>query len=179
MRWHDGQWHQVTGLPATLRSALFGSVLARSDRNVWLGSAAPNHKGGSTGAVGHWNGRRWTVTRLQAPAITGHYHVISIVPDGSGGLWALGYCEHVGPRASWCPTQGSRALARIRRSVDRAIPTRPGQAGHPDVRPRHRREVGLGRRIDRHQHLERPDRPLGTSPALTRPHDRALPPTAA
>jgi hypothetical protein len=114
VRWNGLRWQLVTGLPATLRSPLLGSVLARSDRNIWVGSAAPNRKGGSTEAVGHWNGRRWLVTRLRAPAITGHYQVISIVPDGSGGLWALGYCEHVGPRASWCPPQASRLWHEFR-----------------------------------------------------------------
>lgn len=112
VRWHGGQWQQVSGLPATLRTTSLGSVLARSDRNVWVGSAVPNRKGGSTEAVGHWNGHRWSVTRLRAPAITGHYHLTSIVPDGSGGLWALGYCEHAGQHASWCPPQASRLWHR-------------------------------------------------------------------
>ena len=31
-----------------------------------------------------------------------------MVPDGSGGLWALGYCEHAGQHASWYPPQASR-----------------------------------------------------------------------
>ena len=86
MRWRAGQWHQVSGLPARLRTTSLGSVLARSDSNVWVGSTLPNRKGGSTEAVGHWNGHRWTVTPLRASAVTGHYHVISVVSDGSGGL---------------------------------------------------------------------------------------------
>ena len=108
VRWHAGRWHQVSGLPAALRTNSLGSVLARSDTNIWVGTGLPNRKGGTTEAIGHWNGHRWTLTRLRAPAITGWYHIISIVPDGSGGLWALGYCDPGGQHRSWCPPQASR-----------------------------------------------------------------------
>jgi hypothetical protein len=108
VHWSAGQWHQVAGLPASLRTTSVGAVLARSDRSVWIGTAVRNRKGGTTEAIGHWNGHRWTITQLKASAITGWYHVIRIVPDGSGGLWALGFCEHGGQRVSWCPPQASR-----------------------------------------------------------------------
>ncbi len=86
-----GKWQAVTSLPAQLRNAELGAVLARSDSNVWVGGAVSNSAHGTTEAVGHWNGTAWTVRTLPAAASAAKFHVVSIVPDGSGGLWALGF----------------------------------------------------------------------------------------
>lgn len=86
-----GRWQAVTSLPAQLRNAELGSVFARSDSNVWVGGAVSNRAHGTTEAVGHWNGHSWRVTTLPAVVTAAKFHVVSIVPDGSGGLWALGF----------------------------------------------------------------------------------------
>jgi hypothetical protein len=92
VHWFNGRWHRVTSLPAVLRNASLGSVLARSDKNVWVGGATRNSKRGTTEAVGHWNGRTWTVTRLRAAATTNGYRVSSMAADSAGGIWALASC---------------------------------------------------------------------------------------
>ena len=84
-------WRTV-GLPARLATPRLGSVLARSATSVWVGGAIRNRAGGSTEAVGHWNGRGWTVVTLPAPAGRAHYHVTQLVTDGAGGIWAIGQC---------------------------------------------------------------------------------------
>jgi hypothetical protein len=93
VHWSGGHWHKVVSLPAALRNGSLGGVLARSDKNVWVGGAVRNSKKGTTEAVGHWNGHRWTVVKLRAVASAAHYHVASMVTDGVGGIWALGLCE--------------------------------------------------------------------------------------
>ena len=75
-----------------MRNVMLGAVLARSDSDVWVGGGVRNSKGGYTEAVGHWNGHAWSMVTLPVSGTTGQWHVNSIVPDGSGGLWALGYC---------------------------------------------------------------------------------------
>src|ERR1022692_509919 len=92
VHWFSGRWHRVTGLPAALRNASLGSILARSDKNVWVGGATRNARGGTTEALGHWNGRTWTVIRLRARATVNGYRVASLATDGAGGIWALGNC---------------------------------------------------------------------------------------
>lgn len=92
VHWFGGRWHTVTKLPSRLRNASLGSVLARSDRNVWVGGATKNSKHGTTEAVGHWNGHRWTVVTLRAAASASGYQVVSMATDGAGGIWALGNC---------------------------------------------------------------------------------------
>jgi hypothetical protein len=92
VHWFRGRWHAVTKLPSALRNASLGSVLARSDKNVWIGGATKNSKHGTTEAIGHWNGHRWTVVKLRAVASGSGYRVVSLVTDGAGGIWALGNC---------------------------------------------------------------------------------------
>ena len=92
VHWIGGRWRTVAGLPATLRNSSLSSVLARSDRDVWVGGATRNSATGTTETVGHWNGQRWTVIRLHAPATTKLFHVISMASDGAGGIWAVGAC---------------------------------------------------------------------------------------
>lgn len=93
VRWHSHRWTTVSSFPKAMRNQWLGSVRAVSDRDVWVGGAVQNGRGGFTEAVGHWNGRRWSVTQLKAAATVGRFGVGSLAPDGSGGLWALGLCE--------------------------------------------------------------------------------------
>jgi hypothetical protein len=106
IHWYAGRWHAVRGLPSALDNSSLDSVRAVSDDNVWVGGAVKNSKKGTTEALGHWNGKKWTVTDLHATASAFKYSVVSIVPDGSGGLWALGSCI-----AGKCPdTSGASRL---------------------------------------------------------------------
>jgi hypothetical protein len=90
LHWHGGRWHPVPGLPASLRNRSLGAVLARSDQNVWVGGVVRNSQNGTTEAVGHWNGHRWTVVKLRAAATAAPFRIDAMVTDGSGGIWALG-----------------------------------------------------------------------------------------
>ncbi len=101
LHWSGGHWHTVTSLPAELGMGPLGSVLARSDKNVWVGGGVKNSKGGTTEAIGHWNGEHWKVTVLRAAASKAKYNVTSIVTDGAGGIWALADCS-----GSNCPNSG-------------------------------------------------------------------------
>ena len=105
VHWSHGRWQEVTSLPAALRTQWLGSVLARSDRNVWVGGGVANGRGGTTEAIGHFNGKSWTVIRLRAKPTAAPFFVSSIVPDGAGGLWALGLCDYI----NRCPAQPDSA----------------------------------------------------------------------
>jgi hypothetical protein len=105
LHWHGGRWHRGPTLPAALRNRDLGAVLARSDHNVWVGGAIRNSRQGTTEAVGHWNGRRWRVVKLQAAATAAPFRIGAMVTDGSGGIWALGLCT-VGS----CPNEGASRL---------------------------------------------------------------------
>jgi hypothetical protein len=105
VHWHGGRWHSVPGLPASLRNRSLGAVLARSDQNVWVGGAVRNSQNGTTEAVGHWNGHRWTVVKLRAAATTADFRIGAMVTDGSGGIWALGLCA-----ATKCPNGAASRL---------------------------------------------------------------------
>jgi hypothetical protein len=72
---------------------------------VWVGGAVRNSQNGTTEAVGHWNGLRWAVVKLRAPATAAHFHIGATVTDGSGGIWALGLCT-----ATKCPNGAASRL---------------------------------------------------------------------
>src|SRR5215468_10226568 len=91
VHWSGGRWHSVR-LPKALASRPLNSVVARSDKNIWVGTAVTNKKKGTTEAVGHWNGRAWTVKAMPAPASSRRYEVTGLTSDGHGGLWATANC---------------------------------------------------------------------------------------
>ena len=100
MHFNGRRWLTVASLPARLATPRLGTVLAQGPADVWVGGARPNSGGGSTEAVGHWDGRGWTVTTLPAAASRVHYHLTQLVPDGTGGMWAIGQCASCDPTPS-------------------------------------------------------------------------------
>lgn len=91
VHWSGGAWHSV-GLPAALASRPLTQVVANSDKNVWVGSWLRNSKKGATEAVGHWNGRAWTVQTMPVTATSQMFAVSALASDGHGGIWAIGNC---------------------------------------------------------------------------------------
>ena len=91
VHWSGGTWHSVN-LPKALAGRPLSSVVARSDGDVWVGGAVTNRKKGTTEAVGHWNGRSWTVTAFPAVTTSRKYAVSGLAADGHGGLWATANC---------------------------------------------------------------------------------------
>jgi hypothetical protein len=89
IHWSGGQWHALA-VPRSLRGNPLESIVAMSDKSVWIGGATRNGKGGTTEAVGHWNGRRWTVTTMRIAASSAKYTTFALASDGHGGLWAAG-----------------------------------------------------------------------------------------
>ena len=89
IHWSAGRWHSVT-LPKALNGRSVDSVEAFGDANVWVGGATQNSKGGTTEAVGHWNGHRWNVTTMRVADSRASFAMAALAPDGHGGLWAVG-----------------------------------------------------------------------------------------
>lgn len=100
VHWSGGAWHAVT-VPKVLARSGLGSVVARGDKNIWVGGAVKNSKNGTTEAVGHWNGTTWTVLVLPAVASSRKYAVTGFSLDGHGGLWAVANCLTC---AAWVPS---------------------------------------------------------------------------
>jgi hypothetical protein len=95
VHWYGGRWHTVS-LPAQIRNASLGAILARSDKNVWVGGAVQNSQKGTTEAVAHWNGHRWAVVKLHAAPSALPFRIVSMAGDGAGGIWAVGLCSVLG-----------------------------------------------------------------------------------
>ncbi len=68
---------------------------AVSPRDIWAVLGTPQ-TGAWTGpgALVRWNGRRWSVVTLPAPASRVHYHLTQLAADGAGGIRAIGPCAN-------------------------------------------------------------------------------------
>src|SRR5262249_27534157 len=132
VHWSRGRWHSVR-LPKALASRPLNSVVAHSDKNIWVGTSVTNRKKGTTEAVGHWNGRRWTVKAMPASASSRKYEMTGLANDGHGGLWATGNCTSCTgnvPSRGWHRSAGAwkRAVVTAQSPValaSRAPPPRP------------------------------------------------------
>ncbi len=89
LRWNGAAWRKVR-IPY-INDA---SVVADSPRNVWL-TGAGSQDGVTVGAVEHWNGKRWTRTRLD-PVLNPNQLAST---DGHGGVWFSDFAHE--SRAVW------------------------------------------------------------------------------
>ena len=75
--------------PAVLPTVTLSAVVALSDHDVWVGGAYPNSQLGTNEMAAQWNGRQWKVVVLPSLVSVVLYQLTSMVPDGSGGAWAV------------------------------------------------------------------------------------------
>ena len=112
-------WQAVAVQPKLPAGTVLNSVLAQPGGQVWAGGGATNSKAtrgtkGKTEVVARWNGHAWAVTRLPASPSRGRFTMISLVPDGRGGLWGLGQAGNRLPIADrlWHLQRGKWSLVR-------------------------------------------------------------------
>ncbi len=109
VHWNGHAWRPMAVQPRLPRGATLTGILATSRRDIWLGGSVPNDKTGTTELALHWNGRSWTTVSPPARPSEAYEFLTSLVPDGSGGLWAV--AEAVpGPARFWHYTNGAWAL---------------------------------------------------------------------
>lgn len=99
LHWNGSSWKKVT-----LHGKLPGnpsSILAKSDRNVWIGGGSRNRKGGTSEFVAQYTGSALHVKKLPVPASTTKFQVIRLVNDGHGGIWGLTDNQNVSTWRLW------------------------------------------------------------------------------
>jgi hypothetical protein len=108
MHWNGHAWRPMAVQPRLPRRATLTGILATSRRDIWLGGSVPNDKTGTSELALHWNGRSWTTVSPPARPSEADEFLTNLVPDGSGGLWAV--AEAVpGPARFWHYTNGAWA----------------------------------------------------------------------
>jgi hypothetical protein len=108
VHWNGHAWRPVAVQPRLPRHATLDGILAYSSRNVWVGGSAPNDKKGTSELALHWNGTSWANVSPPAASSGDDEFLISLVPDGSGGMWAA--AEAIpGPARFWHYTNGAWA----------------------------------------------------------------------
>ncbi|HEX9033254.1 MAG TPA: hypothetical protein VF834_15555 [Streptosporangiaceae bacterium] len=123
VHWSGGAWHSVI-LPKALVGRPLSSVVASSDKNVWVAGALPNSKKGTTEAVGHWNGSVWKVQVMPVLATAQKFAVSGMASDGHGGLWATANCLSCTgnvPSRMWHESAGSWKRATVASKYPLAI----------------------------------------------------------
>jgi hypothetical protein len=108
VHWNGSGWRPMAVQPRLPRNAALTGILAYSSRDIWIGGSVPNHKSGTSELALHWNGTSWTTVSPPALASEADEFLTSLVPDGSGGLWAV--AEAIpGPARFWHYTNGAWA----------------------------------------------------------------------
>lgn len=87
--WDGRRWHLVP-LPPPLRHGDPASVVAVSDRDLWVGGGVGQVWLGE--ALAHWDGSGWQILRRPAGAQAPGNCVLGGLAPGQGGLVALGEC---------------------------------------------------------------------------------------
>ena len=108
VHWNGHAWRPMAVQPRLPRHATLDGILAYSSRDVWIGGSVPNDKTGTSELALHWDGKSWTTVNPPARPSDADESLISLVPDGSGGLWAM--AEAIpGPARFWHYTNGAWA----------------------------------------------------------------------
>jgi len=108
VHWNGSAWRPMAVQPRLPKHATLTGILAESSRDIWIGGSVPNHKSGTSELALHWNGKSWESASPPARPSEADEFLTSLVPDGSGGLWAV--AEAIpGPARFWHYTNGAWA----------------------------------------------------------------------
>jgi hypothetical protein len=119
--WNGRRWASVPLPRVFAGQADLTSILADSDRDVWIGGGIANGMGpGLTEAAARWDGSGWTVRMLPAWPSPVRYELSSMVPDGAGGIWALATNEGLTRSRLWHFTTGRWIGPQVLRPCRRA-----------------------------------------------------------
>ena len=91
VRWNDRRWRSVAMPSFLAQKTNLASVLALPGGQVWVAGGIPHSAGHAQGVAALWNGHTWTVDKLPADPTTTDDVIGDLVPDGSGGVWAMGF----------------------------------------------------------------------------------------
>jgi hypothetical protein len=108
VHWNGSAWRPMAVQPRLPKHATLTGILARSSRDMWIGGSVPNKKTGTSELALHWNGTSWTNVSPPAIPSDADEFLTSLVPDGSGGLWAVAEA-FPGPARFWHYTNGAWA----------------------------------------------------------------------
>ena len=108
------RWRLIS-LPRRMRRGGAVSLVACGPDCVVVGGFVRNDSGGTSPAVGRWNGRRWTVTTLPAEPGHGRDTVWSLATTGPGGLLAAssGTNQSPAPARLWQYWHGRWTQVRL------------------------------------------------------------------
>jgi hypothetical protein len=90
LHWNGRRWLSVTLTAYLAHNTNLISVLALPGGDVWVAGAIPSGHN-DWGVTALWNGHAWTVGKLPSDPTTKQDVISDLVPDGAGGVWAMGF----------------------------------------------------------------------------------------
>jgi hypothetical protein len=97
VRWNGRKWTALAVQPKSLPGGLHNATsMAVSGGHIWIGGDFDSAPGTWSDFVAELTGSAWKVTDLPRSASTDDFQMTSLMPDGHGGLWALGGSSHFG-----------------------------------------------------------------------------------
>jgi trimeric autotransporter adhesin len=110
VQWNGSSWKTTAVQPSAgdlPSGANLTSIIASSNGTVWIGGGAANSKGGTSEFAAKLTGSTWTKGSLSASASSSDFSLISLVPDGSGGVWGLAETNELNKPRIWHLASGA------------------------------------------------------------------------
>ena len=90
VQWNGRKWTPLPVQPKPLPGAGNATSMAEAGGHIWIGGDYPNQLGEWADFVAELTGSTWKLRELPDSASGDDFQLNSLVPDGRGGLWALG-----------------------------------------------------------------------------------------
>jgi hypothetical protein len=90
LHWNGRRWLSAKLSAYLARGTNLTSVLALPGGDVWVAGGIPSGHN-YWGVTAMWNGHTWTVDKLPSDPTTKQDVISDLVPDGAGGVWAMGF----------------------------------------------------------------------------------------
>jgi hypothetical protein len=90
LHWNGHRWFSAKLSAYLARGTNLTSVLALPGGDVWVAGGIPSGHN-DWGVTAMWNGHTWTVDKLPSDPTTKQDVISDLVPDGAGGVWAMGF----------------------------------------------------------------------------------------
>jgi hypothetical protein len=132
VHWNGQRWNSVS-LPSSVADKdNLTSVLALPGGDVWVAGGIPDGASKAQGVTALWNGHTWTVDKLAADPSAPDDVIGDMIPDGSGGVWAMGFTTTGCAGPMWHYTAGAWAdTGTVGCSVDAYVHGPQGLANIP------------------------------------------------
>jgi hypothetical protein len=107
LHWNGRTWRSVHLPDFLAHKTNLLAVLALPGGKVWVAGGIPHRAGHAQGVTALRDGGTWTVDKLAADPATTQDVIHELIPDGNGGVWAMGFTPSSCAGPMWHESAGT------------------------------------------------------------------------